>query len=48
MTFWTEEVTDIRGIQEWLNQFGHGGFVTELAGVAFYGAETGIVDDAVG
>jgi hypothetical protein len=48
MAFGAEEVTDICGIQEWFNQFGHGGFVAELAGVAFDGAESGIVDDAVG
>ena len=35
-------------MEERLDELGHGGFVSELTGVAFNGAETGIIDNAMG
>ncbi len=48
MSFGAEKVRDIGGVQEGLNKLGHGGLVTELTGVTFYGAQTGVSDDTVG
>jgi hypothetical protein len=48
MTFGSEKVAHVRGIQERFDKVGHGGFVSELTGVTFDGSESGIVDDAVG
>ena len=48
MAFGSEEITDIGGIQEGLDEFGHGRLVSELGCVAFDGAESGIIDDAMG
>ena len=48
MPFGAEEIADICGVQKGFNEFGHSGFVAKLAGVTFYGTETGVVDYAVG
>jgi hypothetical protein len=48
VTFGAEVVGDVLRMEEWLDEFGHGRLVSELTGVTFNGAKTGILDNAVG
>ncbi len=48
VSFGAEEVADVVGMKERLDEVFHRGFVAELAGVTFDGAETGVRDNAVG
>lgn len=48
MSLRSEKVTHIGRIQKGFDELGHGGLVSELTGVAFYGSESGVVDHAMG
>jgi len=48
VSFGSEKVADVGGIQEGFNQIGHGGFVTELGRITFNGSVSDVVHDAMG